>query len=447
VTQAPARRLALRTLARVRRDDAFAGPVLAAELSRASLSPADAGLATRLVHGVLTTAGVLDDAIARYARRPPEPRVADILRLAAFELLYSRTPPYAVIDQAVSAVRAIRPQAAGMANAVLRRLSEDAPEFPWGDPASDPDAFARQCAHPRWIVDRVLHDLGESAGREALLSGVEPAPSFIRLDPFTGDRDATLQVLSDSGLEAAPPDPDCFRVRHPASLYGGLGSTRGWFAMDAAAQMAPSLLAPQPGEAVLDIGAGRGNKTICLQAIALRAGGSARITAIDIHERKSAALCNRLADSAGPNVEVITGDALDLDRTLAPASFDAVLLDAPCTGLGTLRRYPEKRWRIDPGDIDRMGELQDRLIEVAGRMVRPGGRLVYSTCSLATRENGGVVHRFLESAGAAFVLEPVGSAVPAEWQGFVDESGCFQSWPVIGGPDGHYVAVLRREKA
>jgi 16S rRNA (cytosine967-C5)-methyltransferase len=445
MTVAPARRAALKVLGRVRRDSAFAGAALASELRGSGLDVKDSALATRLVYGVLSASGILDEAIARYAHKAPEPRLADVLRLAAYELLYGRAPAYAVVDQAVASVRAIRPQAAGMANAVLRRLAADAELFPWGDPARDRDALGRLTATPRWVVDLTLDALGDTAGRQALAASLEPSPSYVRLDPFARPRDEALADLAPAEPRQSPPDPDCFVLGEPARLYSREAPSSGWFAMDAAAQMAPALCAARPGEAVLDIGAGRGNKTLCLQVEAVRAGGVADITAVDLHEHKVRLLRERLDRSGVPGVTVLLADALDLAAALGPASFDAVLLDAPCTGLGTVRRYPEKRWRLDPGDVDRMATLQEALLAEAADRVRPDGRLVYSTCSLAPRENGGVVGRFLEGPrGAAYALEHVGGRVPAEWEMFVDDGGCFQSWPSDGGPDGHYVAVMRR---
>jgi 16S rRNA (cytosine967-C5)-methyltransferase len=442
---APARHAALRVLGRVRRDAAFAGAALASELSRGTLDPQDGALATRLVYGVLATSGLLDEAIARYARTAPEPRVADALRLAAYEILFGRAPAYAVVDQAVASVRAIRPQAAGMANAVLRRLADDAPTFPWGDPAQDRDALGRATATPRWIVDLTLDALGEVAGREALAAGLEPSPSYVRLDPFARHRTETLTDLEAAGPSQSPPDPDCFRLAEPARLYSRGTDAIGWFAMDAAAQMAPTLCDAGPGATVLDIGAGRGNKTVCLQAAALRSGGPADITALDLHEHKVRQLRERLDSSGVPGVTVRTADALEMESALGESVFDIVLLDAPCTGLGTIRRYPEKRWRLEPGDVERLAALQDALIAAAAERVGSGGMLVYSTCSLAPRENGEVVRRFLTGPlGAEFTLEPVEGHVPAEWRMFIDGDGCFQSWPTVGGPDGHFVATMRR---
>lgn len=441
---APARSAALHVLARVRRDGAFSGPALAAELARARLAPDDAALATRLTYGTLGAEGVLDDAIAPHLRGALEPRVRDVVRLAAFELLFGRAPAYAVVDQAVDAARSVRPQAAGLVNAVVRRVSEQASSFPWGDPGNDMDALSRVAGHPRWILDTAIASLGESAAREMFACGLEPAPIFVRLDPFAQDRSETLLQLAPGEPGGSPPDEDCYLLGQPRAVYGST-SPGGWFAMDAAAQMAPLAAAPAPGMRILDVGAGRGNKTVCLQASAVRAGGPAAITALDVHEGKSSALARRLGDSGVPGVAVSTGDATDLITLFGADAFDAVLVDAPCSGLGTLRRYPEKRWRITPDTASRMHGLQVELVRAASRVVRPGGAVVYSTCSIAREENADVVDEFLAcEAGREFAIEPLGGVIPAEWGTFRDVRDCFQSWPRSGGPDGHFVALLRR---
>lgn len=445
VTVAPARIAALHVLARVRRDGAFSGPVLAGELSRAGLSADDVALATRLTYGTIGAEGVLDDALEPHLRGAVEPRIRDVLRLATFELLFGRAPAYAVVDQAVDAARHVRPQAAGLVNAVVRRVSERAADFPWGDPDTDLDALARLAGHPRWILDVAAASLGEQAAREMFACGLEPAPTFVRLDPFAEERAVTLAALGPGQPAPYPPDPDCRLLEHPRAVFGAAGSLRGWFAMDAAAQMAPRVVAPVSGMRILDVGAGRGNKTVCLQALAVEAGGPAEITALDLHENKSAALMCRLEESGVPGVSVVTADATELPAHFGADAFDAVLVDAPCSGLGTLRRYPEKRWRITPRTSQRMHPLQLEFITAAARVTRLGGSVVYSTCSVAREENAGVIDDFLASdVGRGFVLEPLDEVIPAEWGTFRDERGCFQSWARSGGPDGHFVARLRR---
>ncbi|MBN2840454.1 MAG: methyltransferase domain-containing protein [Coriobacteriia bacterium] len=444
---APARRSALAVLGRVRKDGAFGGAALASELKKAHLSADDVALVTRLVYGVLGTEGVLDEVLDRLVRGTVEPRIRDVLRLAAYELLYGRAPAYAVVDQAVDAARHVRPQAAGLVNAVTRRVSEIASGFPWGDPTHDRDVLARVSACPRWIVDEHISSLGLERGLEALLACAAPAPSYVRLDPFDTVPGEAHAALAPAMPSASPPDPECFVLGRPSALYGA-ADVGGWFSMDAAAQMAPAACAPAPGMRVLDVGAGRGNKTVCLQALAVRAGGPADITALEINAGKATRLRERLDGSHVPGVTVEVGDAGEAARWSPGGSFDVVLLDAPCTGLGTLRRYPEKRWRLTASDIGRMVGLQERLLTGVAAAVRPGGRVVYSTCSVARAENEGVVQAFLSApAGRGFRLEPLGELVPDAWDMFMTGDGMFRSWPTAEGPDGHFVAVLRRDGA
>lgn len=441
-----ARQAALRVITRVRRDDAFTGPVLARELRTAALSASDAALATRIAYGTLATSGVLDEVIDRFARGGLEPRVRDCLRAGAYELLFSRAAAYAVVDQTVEAVRAVRPQAASLANAVMRRIAECASGFPFGDPAHDDAALARATGHPLWIVQLMVTSLGRDAARQALYADLEAAPGYVRLDPFVRPVEESVCQLVELGAQPspAPPDPDCRVLGDPAAAYRD-GSARGFFAMDAASQLAPAMVRPEPGMHIADVGAGRGNKTICLQALSVRAGGAATITAIEMSAHKGARLRDRLEASGVPSVIIETADARDLSVVPGHGSFDAVLVDAPCTGLGTLRRYPEKRWRLRPGDVARMADVQVAMLKSALNAVRPGGRVVYSTCSVASQENGEVVSRALADAdGHGLVVESLSDEVPSEWGSFVTPDGCFQSWPSPGGPDGHYVARVRR---
>lgn len=447
MTVAPARRAALHVIARMRKDEAYSGAALAAELAPAHLSPVDTALVTRLTYGVAATLGVLDEAVGRHVSQPLEPRVRDALRLGTYELLYSRAPAYAVVDQTVKAVRSVRPQAAGLANAVLRKLADEAEAFPWGDPLHDRAALARQTAHPVWIVDLFIEAIGKERALRALASDLEPAPTYVRLNPFCAPPAVTREALTPARPVSSAPDPDCFLLENPAAAFReSAPQARGWFAMDAAAQMAPRACQPRPGMRIADVGAGRGNKTLCLQSIAERHGGPAEIVAIELHPGKSEALRQRLHDSHVPAISVVIADGRDLEACFGPDAFDTVLVDAPCSGLGTLRRYPEKRWRMTEADVARLSEVQGALLTSAAAVVRQGGRVVYSTCTVAPAENEEVVESFLRTpSGAAFVRESLASCVPEEWSEFVTAKGSFQSWPVSGGPDGHFVTVLRRE--
>jgi 16S rRNA (cytosine967-C5)-methyltransferase len=216
---APARHVALRVLAAVRERDAYVSPLLEVEANRANLSDADRSLANRLARGTVETSGTLDAALdARIAKSSAvEPRVRDALRLAAYELLFMRTPAHAIVHQAVDAVRRVRPQAAGLANAVLRRLAEDAPSFPWGDPLTDPDALSRVTGHPRWMLDMFARDFGAEAAAAIIRADCEPAPLYARHNPFRGTMADALAVLEADGADPAPSAPDGSALRLASS--------------------------------------------------------------------------------------------------------------------------------------------------------------------------------------------------------------------------------------
>ncbi len=450
---APARAIALKVLGAARERDAYVAPVLESHLERSALSEPDHALVTRLVRGVTETVGVLDDAIDSRLTKPRavEPRVRDALRLAAYELLFMRTPARAAVHQGVEAVRRVRPQAAGLANAVLRRLAADAETFPWGDPETDLGVLARGTGHPLWLAEMVANDAGPDAARRMLVADGEPAPLYVRHNPFVAPLDEALAVLEADGAgpSAAPPDALSFVVADERAAVRGRALADGYFLVtDAAAQLAPLATRPEPGGSVLDAGSGRGTKTIALQALAVAAGAPANIVSLDLHAFKTALLRERLDGLGVPGITAVTADMLAPVGVPVPeGGFDAVLLDAPCTGLGTLRRHPELRWRVLPGDVERMADLQGRMLEAAASLVRPGGHVVYSTCSVTRAENDRVIEAFLGRHGDRFATSSVADIVPAVWQRFMTPEGWFRSIPEPGGPDGHFVARLERQAA
>lgn len=447
---APARRAALAVLKRVRERTAFGPETLDAVLRATGLDLRDTAMATRLAYGALQTLGTLDEAIDRVLDRPRaiEPPVRDALRLSAYELLFMRTPARAAVHEGVDMVRSVRSQASGLANAVLRRIAADSDTFPWGDPETDDGALARASGHPLWLVQRWISELGREHASEMLRADLEPAPLYLWLNPFKGSVIETMEALVADG---ADPEswalPGCVLAREAHAAVRGAAVGRGLaIVTDAAAQLAP-LQCAAPAGVVVDVAAGRGTKTAQIQAASVAAGGACEIFALDIHEFKAQVLTRRMADLGVPGVVAVVGDATNISEVagLPPlGSADAVLLDAPCTGLGSLRRRPEKRWRVIPEDIERLATLQARMLAESARLVRVGGRVVYSTCTVSRREDQDVVSEFLKSADGAFVTAPLAGIPDGEFAGGVTEEGWFQSFPAVGGPDGHFVAVLER---
>ncbi len=452
MSASPARVTALKIVSRVRERKAYSHEVADAVLkSSRDLDSRDRGLATRLAYGAIATSGTLDEALDRFIAQPGkvEPRVRDALEISAWELLFGGVEPHVAVSEGVELVRSLRPPAAGLANAVLRRLAEASPDFPWGEPSSDLAVLARLHGHPLWLTELLVADLGRPLAESVLAANNAPAPVYLAV-LLPEKTDGVMRDLQSVGAEPETgPLEGSIRVGRPAALAGSSSLASGSVEVcDAAAQFTAHAVRPAPGMRIVEIGAGRGTKTLLLQSLARACGGDAEIWAIDSHAFKLEILAKRAADLGFAGIRTLTADATQLSELPETAALrgtvDAVLVDAPCSGLGTLRRHPDKRWRLRPADIDELASLSARLIAQAAPLVRPGGFVVYSTCTLTARENRDVVEGFLASnAGKSFELDDLSADVPDAWKRFVSEEGWFQSVPEVGGPDGHFVARLR----
>jgi 16S rRNA (cytosine967-C5)-methyltransferase len=376
-------------LHRVAHDDAWATPTLDAELRRGSVSGVDAALATQIVYGTLRTAPDLEASLARHARRPI--KVDDwthaALIGAAYQLLHlERVPSHAVVDDTVELVRMKRgKRVAGFANAILRKVAADRPDVP------QPPSFV---SVPSWLRDALRSSIGAERTEDLLRVG-RKAPSL------------DLRVRSDIEREAiaasiATAHPDALVSPTALSPHGlrisGAGDPRrlpgyeeGAFAVqEEGAQLIGLLLRAQPGERVLDACAGRGGKTAQLvEAV----GESGTVVATDLHEHRLEQISAELERLrlARARLETACVD-WTVGKGAVRGEFDRVLVDAPCTGLGTLRRRPEILLRAGHEEAARMGETQRRILENAASMVRPGGTLLYAVCSPLEDEGSGVVN-------------------------------------------------------
>ncbi|MBA4370587.1 MAG: hypothetical protein C0418_03290 [Coriobacteriaceae bacterium] len=259
-----------------------------------------------------------------------------------------------------------------------------------------------------------------------------------------------VDALMHGGARPGPgPIPGSIVAGDPARAVASAALRDGLVIVaDAASQFAPAAIGSHPNGVLIDLAAGRGTKTLLLQTHAAAAGAPADIYAVDIHPFKTAVLEDRMRSLEIPGVTALTGDSTRPETILAlpPAgSADAVLVDAPCSGLGTLRRRPEMRWRVSPADIGPLAALGTELLRAAASLVRPGGVVVYSTCTVTRAENADVVEGFLGSEeGSGFRLRRLDAVVPEQWRDFVTVEGWFQSLPATDGPDGHFVATLER---
>ncbi|MEM1418018.1 MAG: transcription antitermination factor NusB, partial [Myxococcota bacterium] len=374
-------------LRRVTDEGAWATPTLDAALGRAGLAPRDAGLATAITYGVLRVLPALDARIAALQKRPGklDPAVRAILRVAAFQLAHlGRVPPHAVVDAAVRHAKAERgPRVAGFVNALCRRLAADRPHAP-----RPPERLLV----PAWVEAALGESLGERA--ETFL-GERPLPPPLGLRLRAG-ADAPPGAVPGQVAEDAAHAP-------PGDARALPGFGRRFVVQEEGSQLVGRALDVRPGEAVVDACAGRGGKTAQL-AEATGAGG--RVLALELHDARAAKIPGALAalGLGEVSLEVATVD-LRVGTGGHADSFDAVLVDAPCSGLGTVHRRPEILLRITPDDIGALAATQAAILRTAATLVRPGGRLVYAVCS-PLRAEGAAVADAAAEALAEGGLEP-----------------------------------------
>lgn len=435
----PARQAACAIGRVVRERNAYVAEVTPAVLAKfQGISPEDAAFATKIARGVTATVGTLDEFINRNMKTPNDidEVVRDAMRVSAYELLFLDKPAYVVVDQGVELVCSVAPKAGGLANAVLRRMSESAKTFPFGNPNLSLQVLARSQAFPMWLAKRLMNEMTLPKATAFMHACNTDAPVFIAVNSVKGDFEQIEEAFDQAGslLEASEDVQGCYRVKEARSLRSAdvraLFEAGELLVSDEGAQTVAQLAMPAEEPAsFLEIGSGRGTKTILLQSAAHRAfGHCVPMTSVDDHEFKGKILGERCAAYGIDTVEPLTADARTLSQKLPEASFDAVLLDAPCSGVGTLRRHPEIRWRLKPEDITSMASINLDLLIEATKMVKPGGVITYATCTVFPEENEQVVERFLKTKfGEQFEIEEQ-----------------VQTTLTTNGPDAHYAARLRR---
>ena len=386
----PERLMALRVLRRVA-DGAFADRAFAAEARRADLDPRTRSAAMRLSYGAVQRRRTLDWLIDGALERPDglEPDVREVLRIGAYELIWSdRVPDAAAVDQTVRLVRTLhgvprrRTARAGLVNAVMRRIAEDGKRR-LARLAGDPNAAGIRHSLPDWIVEGFQSSLGALA-EDAMAAANEPAESAIRWNPLRGPRRSVENALTVEWHDD-PFLPEALVLEGPFALEDSEIWAHGRAMGQSRASMLPArVLAPQPGERILDLCAAPGAKATHLAA---RANNRAEIVCVELHQARAEAL-RALGHRMGARLEVVVGDGRTVELG---GDYDAVLVDPPCTGLGVLSSRPDVRWRRRPEALAELVKLQGELLARAIDLTRPGGRVVYSTCTLLAAENEDVV--------------------------------------------------------
>ena len=437
-----ARQIALEILMAVERRGSYADAMLGTRVP--ALSPPDRRLATRLVLGTIAWRARLDYELERFCGRDLagiQAEALTIMRMGLLQIRFlDRIAPHAAVSTSVELAKRSHEAraAAGFVNAVMRRATREKVALP---ARSDDEVgwLAIAYSHPRWMVERFIEWFGREAAERLMAANNEAAPNVVRLNLARASREQIVRRLQADGMEVerATRFPETLILKGAArfdspTYRGGL-----FQAQSEASQLVARLLAPPRDGAVVDCTAAPGGKAAHLAELV---GPDGRVTAVDRNFaglKNARRLCGRLRHRNVQFVQADTSSPLPLAR-----SFDCVLLDAPCTGLGTLREHPEIRWRVGPNDPARIAVLQLQMLTNAAALVRPGGAIVYSVCSLAPEEGQDVVGAFLDMH-PAFQLDLHASSYAA-FKDLVDKQGMMRTRPDLGGLDGFFAARLVR---
>jgi 16S rRNA (cytosine967-C5)-methyltransferase len=382
-----ARVVAHRVLGRVFREGAWADRAFRSEAERARLDPRERAFAQALAYGSVQRVRTLDHVVERLSSRTldqVQPDVRDALRLGVLQVVWlDGVPDRAAVDQTVELVKEAVPRAGGFANAVMRRAAREARAIVEELPEDTPEQAALRHSHPDWLARMWWDELGADETRALMARDNEPAESALRVNTLRTTVEEARAAIG-AATHTVHDLPEALVLDEPFDAHGSEAFTRGLVMPQARASMLVArTLAPQPGERVLDMAAAPGAKTTHVAALMEDVG---EVVALDLNRRRADELRANAERLGASIVDVRTQDAR---KPAGGPPFDRILLDAPCSDLGTLQSRPDARWRKSPAAIEELAELQAELLEAALAQLRPGGRLVYSTCTISPREQAG----------------------------------------------------------
>jgi len=444
--QQPVRGFALRILCRAETSGAFADQLIASFVATRGLSPQARAFLRELTYGVLRWRNRLDWMLERCSDRPLAtltPAVRNLLRLGAYQLCFMDSiPAYAAVSETVQLAKQVgHTGVVAYVNAVLRSLERQRGAMSLPDAQEDLRAYLTVTqSHPRWLIDRWLNRYGAEQATAMCHANNRRPPLVVRANLLRTTRDRLLDSLTGDGCEAEPCRyaPDGVLIASHPPLDRLRGYREGWLTVqDEAAILCGYLLAPQPGERVLDACAAPGGKATHAAELMADRG---EILCLD-HSHRRLNLVQESARRLGLQcLRCLVGDA---ERIEFGRAFDRIMIDAPCSGLGVLRRHPDAKWRKGPELIGMMARHQSAILEHLGRFVKPNGLLLYMTCSTESEENQHIVQAFLDRH-PDYELEAVGNDLPDPARVFARDEGWFQTWPGPEGLDGFFGARLRR---
>ncbi len=440
-----AREAALRALVRVEQDGAYLNLSFPPLLR--PLPPKERALAVRMGRGTMQRLNTLDWALDLFYRRPVNsltPWIRNLLRLGAYQILYmERIPDYALVDQSVHLARRFGHRGvAGLVNAVLRRLVRESGRLPWPDPSRNLlEYISLAHSHPQWLVARALDRFGFEGAEEWCRSNNEITHPTVRPNRLRTNAEELAKSLREEGFKASesPDVPGILQVSGPASPASTEAFKKGLFTIqgESSALVTP-LTGIRPGDTALDLCSAPGGKATHLAEMIEDRG---RVYAVEMH-RNRLGLVEKAARRLGLNsITPVLADGRHIESCVLPAP-DVVLVDAPCSGLGVIRRLPEIKWRRKEAELAGFQELQLELLTAASRILPPGGKLLYSVCSTEPEETSHVVEAFNTSC-AGFVLQALWPLMPRFLQEKQEQSpgaGPVFIYPHLHGLDGFFIA-------
>ena len=441
------RSAACEILLRIDKERSYADILIDRELSAGSLQGPDRGLLTELVYGVLRRQGSLDHIINRFSKQKAERlerSVLVLLRLGLYQMFFlDRVPVSAAVNETVKLAKVLAPRASGFVNAVLRSADRERDDIAYPDKEKDPVGYLSAFySHPAWLVAGWIDQLGLTEAEELARAMSEPPPLTIRTNTLKVSREALLTRLAAEGVqcEATRFSPLGIRISTTGSVARLQSFRDGLFTVqDESSQLAVMFLAPEPGERVLDACAAPGGKATHMAQLMQNNG---EITACDVIGRKLRLIGENAARLGISCIKTVPLDTARPLTSIKNTGFQRILLDAPCSGLGVIRRNPEGKWWKTAADVADLVRGQKAILENLSDHLRPGGVLLYATCSTTIAENEGVVDAFL-ALHRDYALEDLRVLFPACAELFTPQ-GCFRGWPHRHGMDGFFAARLRK---
>ncbi|MDB4898156.1 MAG: hypothetical protein JWN15_4418 [Firmicutes bacterium] len=446
-----AREVALRALRDVDVKESYANLALDAHLTRSKLEPRDRGLATELVYGVTRRRATVDWLIGQVAARPLaqiDPWIRNDLRLAAYQILYmDRIPKSAAVDEAVELARRYGHEGvAKFVNGVLRNVIRKLPTLDWPNPERDgAKALAILHSHPEWLVKAWTEGFGPEEAVRLMEASNRIPPLTIRVNTLKVSREELAEALAAEGVKTEPTTHSPYGlIIHDltsASYLDRLKAMKNGLmtVQDESSMLVAAVVDPQPGQTVIDVAAAPGGKTTHMAELMANQG---QVIAMDIHAHRIDLITENAKRLGTSIIEGVCADARQVGR-LMPGRADAILCDVPCSGLGTLARRPDARWRKQPGDIDELVPIQQAILESAAEALKPGGTLVYSTCTIQPRENQELVAAFVANH-PEFRFDDIRPYLPPGLAAAAGD-GWVQLLPHIHGTDGFFIARLKKQ--